>query len=74
MINKPPPLNSLIPSTQLLEGKGIIAVIGAGTMGNGIAHLFAQAGYSVHLVDISENQLQKAPQQINIFSNSFLSF
>ena len=60
MINKPPPLNSLIPSTQLLEGNGIIAVIGAGTMGNGIAHLFAQGGYTVHLIDISENQLKKA--------------
>lgn len=60
MINTPPPLNSLIPSGQLLEGNGIIAVIGAGTMGNGIAHLFAQAGYTVHLVDISEIQLKKA--------------
>ena len=60
MINKPPPLHSLIPSSQLLDGNGIIAVIGAGTMGNGIAHLFAQAGYTVHLVDISETQLKKA--------------
>ena len=60
MINKPPPLNLNIPSSQLLEGNGIIAVIGAGTMGNGIAHLFAQAGYTVHLVDISETQLKKA--------------
>ncbi len=60
MINKPPPLNLNIPSSQLLEGNGIIAVIGAGTMGNGITHLFAQAGYTVHLVDISEAQLKKA--------------
>lgn len=37
-----------------------ITVIGSGTMGNGIAHTFAQAGYTVHLVDISENALQKA--------------
>lgn len=35
-----------------------IAVIGAGTMGNGIAHVFAQNGYKVHLVDISEESLQ----------------
>ena len=37
-----------------------IAVIGSGTMGNGIAHVFAQFGYSVSLVDISEPALQKA--------------
>lgn len=36
-----------------------IAVIGAGTMGNGIAHTFAQYGYSVNLIDISENSLQR---------------
>jgi len=36
-----------------------IAVIGAGTMGNGIAHVFAQNDYKVHLVDISEDSLQK---------------
>ena len=37
-----------------------ITVIGSGTMGNGIAHVFAQCGYSVNLVDISEPALQKA--------------
>jgi 3-hydroxybutyryl-CoA dehydrogenase len=37
-----------------------IAVIGAGTMGNGIAHVFAQAGFTVHLVDLNESQLEKA--------------
>jgi 3-hydroxyacyl-CoA dehydrogenase len=31
-----------------------IAVIGSGTMGNGIAHTFAQAGFTVKLIDISE--------------------
>ncbi|MBJ2173017.1 3-hydroxybutyryl-CoA dehydrogenase [Aureibaculum sp. A20] len=36
-----------------------IAVIGAGTMGNGIAHTFAQFGYQVHLVDISQISLDK---------------
>lgn len=41
-----------------------IAVIGAGTMGNGIAHVFAQSGFSVTLIDISENALQKALQTI----------
>ena len=34
-----------------------IAVIGAGTMGNGIAHVFAQNGYRVNLIDISEESL-----------------
>ena len=36
-----------------------IAVIGAGTMGNGIAHVFAQHNYNVHLIDISEDALSK---------------
>ncbi len=34
-----------------------IAVIGAGTMGNGIAHTFAQSGFNVNLIDISEASL-----------------
>ena len=42
----------------------LIAVIGAGTMGNGIAHVFAQNGFKVNLVDVSEDQLQKALQTI----------
>ena len=37
-----------------------IAVIGAGTMGNGIAHVFAMKGHSVNLIDISEVALEKA--------------
>ena len=37
-----------------------ITVIGAGTMGNGIAHVFAQNNYKVTLCDISEASLQKA--------------
>lgn len=36
-----------------------IAVIGAGTMGNGIAHTFAQSGFTVKLIDISEASLEK---------------
>lgn len=36
-----------------------IAVIGAGTMGNGIAHTFAQFGYEVNLIDIASNALEK---------------
>ncbi len=37
-----------------------IAVIGAGTMGNGIAHVFAQSGFKVSIIDISEDSLRKA--------------
>lgn len=37
----------------------IIAVIGAGTMGNGIAHVFAQNGHKVHLIDISSESLKR---------------
>ena len=36
-----------------------IAVIGAGTMGNGIAHVFAQCGYKVNLIDVSTPALEK---------------
>jgi len=36
-----------------------IAVIGAGTMGNGIAHVFAQKGFNVNIIDISQNALDK---------------
>lgn len=36
-----------------------VAVIGAGTMGNGIAHTFAQSGYKVQLIDISQDSLDR---------------
>jgi 3-hydroxybutyryl-CoA dehydrogenase len=42
-----------------------ISVIGSGTMGNGIAHSFALAGYQVSLFDISEESLQKALKTIS---------
>src|SRR5450432_3824204 len=42
-----------------------IAVIGAGTMGNGIAHVFAQYGFSVQLIDLHPNQLEKAMAAIS---------
>ena len=41
-----------------------ITVIGAGTMGNGIAHVFAQSGFSVHLVDISQENLDRGLKTI----------
>jgi len=37
-----------------------ICVIGAGTMGNGIAHVFAQNGFAVTLIDVSQEQLNRA--------------
>ena len=37
-----------------------VSVIGAGTMGNGIAHVFAQTGFSVTLIDVNASQLEKA--------------
>jgi len=41
-----------------------ISVIGAGTMGNGIAHVFAQSGYKVNLIDVNPSQLQRALDNI----------
>ena len=46
-----------------------ISVIGAGTMGNGIAHTFAQHKFSVNVVDISEVALSKSLE--NIWRNSY---
>ncbi|WP_178986945.1 3-hydroxyacyl-CoA dehydrogenase family protein [Winogradskyella helgolandensis] len=42
-----------------------IAVIGAGTMGNGIAHTFAQSGFNVQLIDISEDSLKRGMDTIS---------
>lgn len=41
-----------------------IAVVGAGTMGNGIAHVFAQKGFAVKLIDVNPGQLVKAKETI----------
>ncbi len=41
-----------------------VAIIGAGEMGHGIAELFAMSGYSVNLIDVSQDALQKALQGI----------
>ena len=43
-----------------MNDKEIIAVVGSGTMGNGIAHISALSGYSVYLVDINNKFLDKA--------------
>ena len=48
-------------SVSPLGGRGgNVSVIGAGQMGNGIAHVFAQAGFSVTLIDVNATQLEKA--------------
>ncbi|RXP57032.1 3-hydroxybutyryl-CoA dehydrogenase [Lutibacter sp. HS1-25] len=41
-----------------------VAVIGAGTMGNGIAHVFAQNNFNVHLIDISQDAIDKGLKTI----------
>ena len=52
-------LNTL--SVPPFRGRGgYVSVIGAGTMGNGIAHIFAQAGFKVNLIDVNAAQLEKA--------------
>lgn len=43
-----------------------VCVIGAGTMGNGIAHVFAQHGFSVTIIDVQQQQLDKALSTITI--------
>jgi 3-hydroxybutyryl-CoA dehydrogenase len=48
----------------MINSGGIVSVIGAGTMGNGIAHVFAQNGFKVTLIDVSLQQLNKALETI----------
>ncbi|UEG50184.1 NAD(P)-binding domain-containing protein [Ferruginibacter lapsinanis] len=43
----------------------VVSVIGAGTMGNGIAHVFAQGGFTVTLIDVDPAQLEKAIKTIS---------
>jgi 3-hydroxyacyl-CoA dehydrogenase len=48
--------NSHTPNTMIKN----VTVIGAGTMGNGISHVFAQHGYNVSMMDVSADALQRA--------------
>ena len=45
---------------QMLQQLKIVTVIGSGTMGNGICHVFAQSGFRVHMMDINQAALDKA--------------
>ena len=48
----------------MIQGYQNVSVVGAGTMGNGIAHVFAQSGYSVTLIDVSQERLNAAIKTI----------
>jgi 3-hydroxybutyryl-CoA dehydrogenase len=50
-----------------------VSVIGAGTMGNGITHVFAQNDYKVNLIDVSQQQLDKALELIDKNCNRQIS-
>src|SRR6266446_9797590 len=50
--------------TMSLDSIKTVAVLGAGTMGNGIAHVFARAGYSVILRDVDTRFLERAMDTI----------
>jgi len=45
---------------EMLQKFKIVTVIGSGTMGNGICHIFAQSGFNVHMMDIKQDALDKA--------------
>src|SRR2546429_9953039 len=49
-----------------------VAVIGAGTMGNGIAQVFAQSGFSVRLVDVAQPMLDRARTAISKSLDKFV--
>jgi len=51
---------NLLIFLSIMNTSSPITVVGAGTMGNGIAHVFAQAGFKVTIVDISLGQLERA--------------
>jgi 3-hydroxybutyryl-CoA dehydrogenase len=55
----------IIPSVMSAEQIKTVAVIGGGTMGNGIAHVFARAGYKVLLHDLDQRSLDRALETIS---------
>jgi len=53
-----------VPSTLLMDDVKTVGVVGAGTMGSGIAQVFAQSGFTVRLVDIAPPMLDRARASI----------
>ena len=51
--------------SEIIQGTEQIAVLGAGTMGRGIAHVAALAGYTTTLYDVNEAQLATAERSIH---------
>lgn len=49
----------------MLEQFKVVTVIGSGTMGNGICHVFAQSGFNVHMMDINQDALDRAKATIS---------
>lgn len=49
-----------------------IGVAGAGTMGSGIAQIFARKGYEVVVTDIDEEHLQRSAELVDIFNSSLI--
>src|SRR5690606_42055855 len=47
-------------TTNMLEKIKTVTVIGSGTMGNGICHVFAQSGFNVHMMDIKQDAMDRA--------------
>ena len=62
---RPSPALALLPRPPLPLPPMNLSVIGAGTMGNGIAHVFAQAGHDVTLVDLDHDRLEAARATID---------
>jgi 3-hydroxybutyryl-CoA dehydrogenase len=50
---------------NMLQKLKVVTVIGSGTMGNGICHVFAQTGFDVHMMDINQSALDKAVATIS---------
>src|ERR1041384_2627320 len=49
---------------SIMTDTGLVAVIGAGQMGNGIAHVFAQGGFDVTMIDVAASALERGKATI----------
>jgi len=57
---------------MILEDIKKIGIAGAGTMGSGIAQIFARKGYEVVVTDIAEEYLEKSKRLVQIFNESLI--